>query len=411
LQPAEVREISTTSPEEKAGRLTLTSEAESALDQRRRLRAEARRERRRRRLFVLGLVLAPVVIAGLYIPFFAVPRFAAEARFTVRANTSQSSSGSPTTNVLSTGGGGGLGGLGGFVDGWAVQDFLNSRDCMRELDRHVGLRKYLSHGGLDPLNHLSPNASDDDLYKAYQNQIHNSYDLISQINGLRVSAFSPSDAALLSNALLKVSSDFVNKMDQKGVEDALKVSRLNLTAAEQKDRDTLAAIAQWRIEHGNIDPTADATMLLNQVGQIETDLTTAQVNLEKIRAMGNPDHPMLGPAEQQVEALRRRMGEMRGQMSGAGNTEARQLKTYVQLMNAQTFADANLLSARQTYQQAFTDAGKLERYLSVIARPVPEGTPSSPDIPLLLMEALAAGFVLAALVTAGGAVYRSFRHA
>jgi capsular polysaccharide transport system permease protein len=358
------------------------------------------------------MVLGTVAVAGLYLLFLAVPRYAADARFTVRSNAAQPSGATAPTSLVSSGGGGALGGIGGFVDGWAVQDFMNSRQCMRELDRRVGLRRYFSHDGLDPLNHLGPSASEDDLYAAYRARVTNTYDLISQINGLKVSAYSPADAAFLSQALLGIASNFVNKMDEKGIDDALKVSRQNVTTAERQDRDALAAIAQWRAQNGNVDPTADATMLLNQVGQIEADLTTAQVNLAKIRAMNNPNHPMLVPAELQVAALQHRLAEMRGEMSGgSGNSQANQLKSYLQLTNTQTFADSNLLGARQAYQQAYTDASKLERYLTVIAQPVPEGVPSSPNSLLVLLESLAAGFLLAGVVTAGRAIYRSFRHA
>ena len=45
-------------------------------------------------------------------------------------------------------------------------------------------------------------------------------------------------------------------------------------------------------------------MLLNLSSQLETELSGAQVNLDKIRALGNKDHFMLKPAETQVAALK-----------------------------------------------------------------------------------------------------------
>ena len=69
---------------------------------------------------------------------------------------------------------------------------------------------------------------------------------------------------------------------------------------------------------------------------------------------------------------------MRQRLSGDGNTEARQLKSYEALRNTQAFADSNLTLAQQSYQQAVTDALRLQRYLSIIAQPVSTDRPSSP---------------------------------
>jgi capsular polysaccharide transport system permease protein len=127
--------------------------------------------------------------------------------------------------------------------------------------------------------------------------------------------------------------------------------------------------------------------------------------------MKNPDHPMLVPAQEQVEALKNRLKDTWAQMVGQGNTSASQLKTYGELQNEQTFADSSLLAARQSYQQAFTSALALQRYLSIIAKPVPEMRSSVPDRPMFMLVALAIGGALAVGMHLSQAVYRSFRHA
>jgi capsular polysaccharide transport system permease protein len=390
----------------------------STIDARRDLRVEARRRRVRERLTTLCLALSPVLLAGVYLLFLAAPQFAAESRFTVQAaqlpqggaGSASSSSASPLSSLLSQGNGMASAAT-GFVDGWAVQDFLNSRDCMRQLDRKIGLRKYLAKQTLDPLSRLSKNADDDDLFNAYRRSVHNSYNLIEEINTLEVDGFSPSESTEISNGLLSVVQDFVNRMNQQGIDDALKVGRAAVAQAEQQDQAALAAISRWRIEHGNVDPTADATMLLNQVGLLESSLSTAEVNLVKIKALRNPDHPMLVPAQRQVDALRGRLYEIRSRLSGNGDTPAAQLKTYIELTNQQAFADSNVMQARQNYQQSFTNAMALQRYLSIIARPVSETRSSIPNPPVVMILAFGIGCALAAAHNLIRALYRSFRHA
>lgn len=384
------------------------SNAESTIAQRARVREQALKVRRHQRLVTFGLVFVPVVLALLYALLFAAPRYRAEARFSVRSSATQSVAQSGSASLLSGGSGGAA--AGGFVDGWAVADFIRSRDCMRQLDRKIGLRKRLAYTGLDPVNRLSPDAGEDELYRAYIDAVDVSYNMIEQIDLLRVSAFSPADARAVSDGLIDIAQQFVNNMDEKGVSDTLKVSKEAVALAEKQATDARGALTDWRVRNGNIDPEAEATMLLNLSAQLEAQLGTAQINLDKIRALGNPNHPMLRPAQLEVSALQKQLDGVRARMSGRGNTEANRLKGYQALLNAQTFADQNLAAARQNYEQSFNDTLRLQRYLSVIARPVPEERPGSPNIPLLLVEALAVGFVFAFAVRMAQALYREFRH-
>jgi capsular polysaccharide transport system permease protein len=384
------------------------SEGGSEIERRQRERHAALRERRRQRWINAGIVVAPVALVLAYLFCIATPRYEAESRFFVQSGSGQQSAGAGAGNLLSTGNMPAM--LGGFVDGWAVSDFLKSRDCMRQLDEKIGLRRYLVHTGPDFANRLAPDASEDDLYRAYQASVEVSFNVLEQIDVLRVSAFSPEDAAILSKALIGLAEDFVSRMNEKGVADKLKVSQEAVRRAERKALEARDALTAWRTAHGNIDPTASVAMLLNLSSQLEGELSTAQINLDKLRALGNKDHPMLRPAEMQVAALQKRIVAVRRRLSGEGNTEAKQLKSYEALRNAQAFADSNLTLAQQSYQQAMVDALRLQRYLSIIAQPVPTDEPSSPRWVNLLLQALAVGFVLMFITRIGMALLRGLRH-
>lgn len=384
------------------------SEGRSEIERRRRERQSALHERRRHRWINTLIVLVPVACALVYVFLFATPRYEAESRFFVQSASGQQGGGGAAASLLTTGNAGGM--LGGFVDGWAVADFLKSRDAMQQLDKKVGLRQYLIRAGMDPVNHLSEDSSEDDLFRAYQASVKVSFNALEQIDVLRVSAFSSEDAATLSKALIGLAEDFVSSMNEKGVADKLKVSEESVRLAEQKALAARETLTAWRTTHGNIDPTATVTMLLNLSSQLEGELNTAQINLDKIRALGNKDHFMLRPAEMQVTALKKRIASVRQRLSGGGNTEAKQLKSYEALRNAQVFADSNLTLAQQTYQQAMTDTLRLQRYLSIIAQPVPTDRPSSPRTGILLLQALALGFVLMFIARVAIALLRGLRH-
>ena len=384
------------------------SEDGSEIERRRRERNAALSERRRHRWINVLIVITPVALALIYLSFLATPRYEAESRFFVQSASGQQGGGGTTTSLLTTGSSGGM--LGGFVDGWAVADFLKSRDCMQQLNEKMDLRRYLTNAAWDPLNRLSEDSSEDDLYRAYQKAVQVSFNPLEQIDVLRVSAYSPEDAAMLSRALISLAEEFVSSMNEKGVADKLKVSEESVKLAEEKALSAREALTEWRTKHGNIDPAATVSMLLNLSSQLEGELSTAQVHLDKVRSLQNKDHFMLKPAELQVAALEKRLASVRHRLSGSGNAEAKQLKAYEALRNAQAFADSNLTLAQQSYQQALTDALRLQRYLSIIAQPIPTDQPSSPRTGLLLLQALALGFVLMFIARVAMALLRGLRH-
>ena len=89
------------------------------------------------------------MFALIYVLCIATPRYEAESRFFVQSGSGQQGGGGGAASLLTTGNMGGM--LGGFVDGWAVADFLKSRDAMQQLDKKVGLRQYLIRAGMDPV--------------------------------------------------------------------------------------------------------------------------------------------------------------------------------------------------------------------------------------------------------------------
>lgn len=382
----------------------MASDDQTLLTHRQHLRERAAKTRRHRRNLSLFLVAIPVLLALLYGVFLCAPRYAAETRFSVRSGASAAGDAGGPGSLLATSG---IGAAGGFVDGWAVSDFIASRDCMRLLDRKIGLRQYLSYQGRDPLHQLPVNASEDQLYQAYSSSIDASFSVMEQINVLKVRSFSSKDSETMASALIDIAQDLVNRMDDKGVAAAMDVSRRALAMAEKQDADARDTLTKWRVDNGNIDPGADAAMLQNLASLLEGELNTAEINLDKIRTLDSDEHPMLAPARAQVAVLKKRLATTRQRLSGAGDTDASQLRTYEALKSAVDFANQNLATARQNYQQAFTDTLRLRRYLSVIVQPIAEVHPSAPNLWVLLAEALACGLLFALL----GRLVLSFRSA
>ena len=278
---------------------------------------------------------------------------------------------------------------------FAVNDFLQSRDGMQQLARRVDLPRLLHVDGAPSSTSNGKAAGSEALYRAYIRTVSAKFNMVEQENVVEVSAFSPQASQQIAEALIVIAQDFVERMDEQGVRNTLDVDAEQLRKAEEQSVAAANAVAAWRASNRDIDPDAESKMVMVMIGQIEQELTTAKINYEKVAAFGNPDHPMLQPARQQVVALQRQLDAARARLTGGGNSQAARLNAYERLKNAQTFADNNLAASRDAFQQASRETTRLRRYLSVIARPIGQDVPSSPNLSLLAIEGGLAGLVLA----------------
>ena len=100
----------------------------------------------RRRLFFLMIVVLPTAAATTYYGLLASDAYVSESRFVIRSAQRPSSGGGIGALLQGTG-------LPGFQrsvdDAYAVQDFILSRDALRQLDNALGLSALFSDPRID----------------------------------------------------------------------------------------------------------------------------------------------------------------------------------------------------------------------------------------------------------------------
>lgn len=368
------------------------------------LRYQHKVRRRRRRFSLIGLMLAllPLALTAFYVFVVATPLYTAESRFAIRGGDVQQPVG--VGGLLSSGSSGM--GVSGFVDGYAVRDFLQSREAMDGLAKKIDLTKMLTEHPADPLVSLPDNPSPDELYRAYKSLVTVRYNMIEQIVVLQVEAFTPEDSVKISNALIDLSDTFANKMNQRALDDALKVAQEEVSRSEQRSAAARLEVANWRNRNANVDPTGDLTVLTNLIGQLEAQLAAAQTDLGQIKATQG-DNPRRKSVETRIVTLRKEIDDTRQRLGGGSETVAKQLSSYESLKIAQDFADTNLASARQSLDQARVAILRQQRYVSPIAQPKADYTPTYPQKLTALGSALLVGLALAFLASVTGGLIRN----
>ena len=341
----------------------------------------------------LFIALAPVAATSIYLFWFATPMFAAEARFVLRSADASAMSGGIPSFLAS-----GNGVATAFVEGYAVRDYILSREAMERLNGKIDFIRLMTKADADPLVRLRPDASRDEEYSLYRSAIQARFNIVEQMVVLKVYAFSPTDAQSIARGLIGLAENFSDDMNRRARADGLKVAQQEVTRAEERATRARLAVQKWRNENANIDPTIDVKTIADLISQLELQLLAADADLDQIRTSKELNNPRRASLEVRVKTIRRQIAETRSRMIGGGATPE-QLARYEVVRMEQEFADKNLDAARQSLEQARVSTVRQQRYISVVTEPIAGERRAYPDRIVWLGAAALAGCLLAFLVS------------
>ena len=165
--------------------------------------------RRRRKLIFLGarlgvFVLFPTLLAFIYFAFIATPSYATKSEFIVQqAEAAAAQPGLLGGTAMAT-----------SQDSILVQDFLTSREALQRLDADHGYRAHFSDPSIDSIQRIPEDASNEAVYKHFQNHVKIGYDPTEGVLRMEVVAADPAVSAEVSEALIRYAEDRVNALSQ-----------------------------------------------------------------------------------------------------------------------------------------------------------------------------------------------------
>lgn len=321
----------------------------------------------------LVVVVAPTLIATLYFGFFASPRYVSEARFIVRAP----SQGQPSSLGVALQG---VGLSSGPVDSFAVHEFINSRDGLRQALKQVDVKAIYSGRGADVFSRFPrpfEKVTDESLFKTYQRFVDVGYDSTTGISTLRVEAFRPVDAQRLSSALLEGGEGIVNTLNERAQADAVAEAAKAQALARTRLANAQARLVAFRNAEGLIDPR----LTVEEAGAIISSLQTTVANLKAERdrlAAEAPASPQLPTLSNQISAYERQIEAERAKMTGSSQSLAPRISEYEDLTLEREFAGKELTQANAAVLSAEQDARRQRLYLERIVNPNLPDTSTEP---------------------------------
>jgi len=337
----------------------------------------ARRRRRKQALLIARLtffVFLPTLIAAWYYFAIATPMYATKSAFVIQK--SEGPAGASSLGSLFSGTQ-----LATNQDSITVQSYLQSRDAMLRLDEDQGFKKVFAEPGIDPLQRLDTDASNEAAYKLYQRNVKVGYDPSEGILRLEVVAPSPDTSERFSKALISYAEEQVDKLTSRLREDQMKGARESYDDAESKVFAAQAKVLDLQEKVGILDPVSESTAVMSQVSAFETELQKKRLELGQLLDNARPNTARVEGVKGDIARLERLIADLRKQLTErTGQSESLAAVTgQLRIAEAELETRQALLSAAaQQMETARIEANKQVRYLEMGVRPVAPDEPTYP---------------------------------
>ena len=314
-------------------------------------------------LFV-STVLMPTFGATAYFGLFASDVYVSESRFVVRSPERPKSTGLDSLlfgSALSR----------ASDESYSVQDYVRSRDALRELDKKLGVKAAYSRGEIDVLSRF-PGIDWDDSFENfhdyYLRHVQIAYDSASSIAVLRVRAFGASEAQQINELLLQLSEQLVNTLNLRSRRDLIDAAEREVKVAEERVKTAALALSAFRSGRAVFDPTSQSALQLQGVARLQEELIATEAQLAELRRVA-PDNPQLSVLAARADGLRKAMAEQSARVTGGRSSFSADAPVYDRLTLEKGFADRQLGAALAALESARSEAQRKQLYLERLVQP------------------------------------------
>jgi len=301
-----------------------------------------RRQRMRATLLrLLVFVVLPTGLATVYYASIATDQYESYAKFTVHSVDS------PAT--------GGIDGLLGSFAGSSGRDTLVVRDHIQSRD--------------DFIARLDDDASFEDAFEHYLDQVEVTYDSNSSVLTLRVRAASPEKAQELAQGIIVESESMVNQLSERERHDRTRDAEEHLAQTEARLGKARQAVLVQQQEHSELNPQQTAGAAMTVRTALEAELARARSDLMQLRSYMTPEAPDVRAAQERVKAIAAQVGAEKARLvspSGKGGI-AGTMAEFEAAMVEKEFAEAAYTSGLAALETARVDAARQHRYLAVVS--------------------------------------------
>ena len=319
-------------------------------------------------MFVL-ICLLPTLAAGIYYGFFAADQYEVEMRFNV---VPLDKSLRDASSMLD--GGGGKSAASAFaLNSFVVTQYIASRSMVDQISKEIDLRKMFSTEKADVIERLDPDVSVEKLVKYWRKKVDAYFELTNGSVIVTVQAFTPEDALLLSQTILKLSEQAVNELSARARAQVMGFAEAQVTKAGNHLLEEQKQLLAFRQKEKVFDPVQDASANTSSVASLRQGLAQMKgeaAALSKYMSEASPNLELLRAkikaSEDQLRSVQASLPTTGGSNSGGS---AATMSTYETLKGQVAIAQTAYQTALASLVSASRSADGETIYLSTFIPP------------------------------------------
>ncbi|WP_226018780.1 Wzz/FepE/Etk N-terminal domain-containing protein [Novosphingobium sp. FKTRR1] len=320
---------------------------------------------RKRRWFIL-FVIMPTLFAAIYYSVIASDMYESEARFVIKSPAAKQPQVSSIANLIQS-----TGLSSGLEQTNEVLDYIKSRNALQDLDKEANVRALFTRPDIDWFSRYPMPLRQDrfeNLFIYYGKMVSVRMDHDTNSAVLTVKAFTPQDARDLNQRLLGLSEALVNRLNSRAQAKAIGEAEAHVRDAQARVRNARLALRTYRNSQDVLNPTAEATGVLEVSNKLIAEQATLRAQLATMQQVA-PQNPAIPALRSRIESIGTQIAAQKGRAVGTDSGLASKLTQYETLQVEQEFATQMFTLASATLEQARTEAVKQQYYLERVVEP------------------------------------------
>ena len=252
------------------------------------------------------------------------------------------------------------------MDAHIVQNHISSMDMMDKVDQIINLRAHYGGGERDIYSRLKGDPTKEEMHEYWQWIVSPSFNVDKGIISVEVKSYAPEVAKKINDTILAFSEELVNQMNDRAHQDALRLTRTEVEAAEKRVLQAQEALRRFRDDKSILDPEATAKGLEGVIVQLETEAASTQADLTAALQVMQPGSPRVQTLETKLHALHEQLVREKTRLAGLGTgstTLSALVGDYAQLATEEQFAQKQLVHSMSAFEAARLKAISQSRYL------------------------------------------------
>jgi capsular polysaccharide transport system permease protein len=291
----------------------------------------------------------------------------------------------------------GMGNSSQLQDSMIVEEYLQSLDMYKQVDKKFALTKHYESDAVDFVERLSKDATQEEILKMYNKHLILFYDETGGILHISFLHVDPKKAQAILEFLVKRVDYQINEFNRRKAEKQLRFVKSEYKKAKKKLDEASLKVEAYQNQHLLLNPTAEATSKSGIIAELEAQLSQKKLEYATKKRYLNDGNFELISLKNQIKEIKNSIKNAKEKLTGNEKGRLnRVVFAYEQLKMQLEFATEVYKNALLQLETTKIEVAKNDKTLSIVSKPnLPDGYtyPNKPRvfITILILTLLAYG--------------------